>query len=686
MAQIAGIEVKIGGDAKELERAISQAESLLANFSRNSANAFSRVGTGISNIKVPKIPLMLDATAFNTALDAAKQSVANTAGVVNGAAGANDNFSKSTEEAAEAAKKFKQATEEASNSTEKFKQTTQKQEETTRQTTHSYNQFGSSLQNVSWQIQDFAVQMAAGTSATQALAQQAPQLLSGFGVLGTVLGTVAAVAIPLAAVFLSGADAMELLGKAMSTIGPYAAVATAALAGFYAPSILAGIASTTAAIGVGLVGAIKAVTVAMMANPLGLLIAGVAAAAVAIFAFRDDIKQVFGVDFVKTIKEAVDWSIGTMVKGAKIITVAWENIGDIVGNAVVGAVNFAIRKLADLGNVAIDVINKIIKGINLLEGYTGKKIDLIKPFEPAQFVNSYAGGAAEAGKKIAAIMAEETGTGYVDALAASASDVMSKVTESFSSIMASFGDGTEEDGKKKKADGGREPGIYREDDPFFVDRLQAIRDSFKTEREILSEEYALNQEVLDGALANKLLSEQEYYALSQKLAKEHEDALKSIRLSAISDNLGYAADFMGSMAQIAELGGKKTTKIAKAFGIAQALISTFQGAAKALTLPFPANMAAYAQVLAQGLTAVASISKVNENGGDNGAVSGGGRGGASMAGGGGGGSGGGAGPTTTFSFTLVNDPMGFGEKFARQFIDQLNSTQRNGGQIRGVIA
>jgi hypothetical protein len=74
--------------------------------------------------------------------------------------------------------------------------------------------------------------------------------------------------------------------------------------------------------------------------------------------------------------------------------------------------------------------------------------------------------------------------------------------------------------------------------------------------------------------------------------------------------------------------------------------------------------------------------------------------GRASAGGGGGGGGGnwrnngivggnggnGGGPTTTFSFTLMNDPMGFGEKFARQFIDQLNSTQRNGGQIRGVIA
>lgn len=242
------------------------------------------------------------------------------------------------------------------------------------------------------------------------------------------------------------------------------------------------------------------------------------------------------------------------------------------------------------------------------------------------------------------------------------------------------------DGLSKQNTDQQKLGIYREEDPFFIDRLQAIRDSFATEREVLAEEYAANQEVIRGALDNQLITEEEYRRLSEQLEQKHQDKLKSIRLTAISDNLGYAADFMGSMAQIAELGGKKTTKIAKAFGIAQALISTFQGAAKALTLPFPANMAAYAQVLAQGLTAVASIRKVNENGGDSGGASGGARGGASMASAGAGGGSAAAAPTTTFSFTLMNDPMGFGEKFARQFIDQLNSTQRNGGQIRGVIA
>jgi hypothetical protein len=233
----------------------------------------------------------------------------------------------------------------------------------------------------------------------------------------------------------------------------------------------------------------------------------------------------------------------------------------------------------------------------------------------------------------------------------------------------------------------RETGIYREEDPFFIDRLDAIREQFKTEREVLAEEHEANRQVIKNAYMNGLIADQqEYNTLSEQLEREHQNKLRNIRLTAIQENLGYAADFMGSMVQIAELGGKKTTKIAKVFGIAQALISTFQGAAKALTLPFPANMAAYAQVLAQGLTAVASIKKVNENGGSNGAVSGGGRGGAGMSATASGGGGGGGGPTTTFQFTLMNDPMGFGEKFARQFIDQLNSTQRNGGQIRGVIA
>lgn len=55
------------------------------------------------------------------------------------------------------------------------------------------------LQNFGFQVQDVAVQIAAGTSAAVALGQQLPQLLSGFGPVGIVLGTLAAVTLPLLA-------------------------------------------------------------------------------------------------------------------------------------------------------------------------------------------------------------------------------------------------------------------------------------------------------------------------------------------------------------------------------------------------------------------------------------------------------------------------------------------------------
>ena len=52
--------------------------------------------------------------------------------------------------------------------------------------------FGSAVTNVSYQLQDFIVQVSSGQSALLAFSQQAPQLLSGFGSLGAVLGIAAA--------------------------------------------------------------------------------------------------------------------------------------------------------------------------------------------------------------------------------------------------------------------------------------------------------------------------------------------------------------------------------------------------------------------------------------------------------------------------------------------------------------
>lgn len=83
-----------------------------------------------------------------------------------------------------------------------------------RSTAGMSNQTRAQIQNVSYQLQDVFVQIAGGTSATRALSQQLPQLLGGFGALGAIIGTVSAVAIPLASHFLNLGEGTDKLKTA----------------------------------------------------------------------------------------------------------------------------------------------------------------------------------------------------------------------------------------------------------------------------------------------------------------------------------------------------------------------------------------------------------------------------------------------------------------------------------------
>ena len=72
------------------------------------------------------------------------------------------------------------------------------------------------IQNVGFQVQDFAVQVASGTSVARAFAQQLPQLASGFGPIGVAVGTLASVALPL--LILAFSDTEEQASKVKEEI------------------------------------------------------------------------------------------------------------------------------------------------------------------------------------------------------------------------------------------------------------------------------------------------------------------------------------------------------------------------------------------------------------------------------------------------------------------------------------
>ena len=86
------------------------------------------------------------------------------------------------------------------------------------QGTRRARQLAPAIQNTAFQVGDFAVQVASGTSALRAFAQQAPQLLGGFGVIGAVLGGLVAVGAALVPVFLDMDDAAEDSAEAMDRL------------------------------------------------------------------------------------------------------------------------------------------------------------------------------------------------------------------------------------------------------------------------------------------------------------------------------------------------------------------------------------------------------------------------------------------------------------------------------------
>lgn len=215
----------------------------------------------------------------------------------------------------------------------------------------------------------------------------------------------------------------------------------------------------------------------------------------------------------------------------------------------------------------------------------------------------------------------------------------------------------------------------------MAQRLETLTTSLQTEREIVEIWYQEGLELIAAASEEELAAVGGKHAALERLEEEHQSRLAAIRdianQGALSATLGAADTILSAVGAFND----KAFKMAKVAGAAQALISTYQGAAEALKLPFPKNLAAAAAVMAKGLGFVAAIKSVNSKGGGG---SGGGRGGS------GGGSSAAAAPvqqpTQTMNFTIQNDPFGFGEKFARDLVAQLNAAQRNGSTIVGTVS
>lgn len=203
----------------------------------------------------------------------------------------------------------------------------------------------------------------------------------------------------------------------------------------------------------------------------------------------------------------------------------------------------------------------------------------------------------------------------------------------------------------------------------MAERLQALVDGLRTEDEVIADWYQTSLSVLDDALSRRMLTEEEYREQRERLEKEHQDRLNAIRGAGDNTAMSNTKAVMEGMLGIVQAGGQRMIGAQKAISATLALINTWEGVSKALTLPWPQNFAVAARVLGQGMAAVQNIRS------------------ASAGGGGGSASLGGADASPVMRQNIIIDLVGeqFSRNTVRGLFDQINEGLRSGHQIEGIM-
>lgn len=357
------------------------------------------------------------------------------------------------------------------------------------------------------------------------------------------------------------------------------------------------------------------------------------------------------------------------------IVFLWKNMGDVVGSAVIGSANASIRAINALVAGAKGGLNSLIESANSVL----PRVLQINPFDVdgnkiAEMVNPYAKRLekplAEHAKRIGTIMARDMFASMDEKGAELAKDSILANAPGLAGGSAASG-GAASGGEDEKEKQMREK---------LARRVEIMRESFLNEQDVAANHYARDLEMLNNALENKVITEQDHMDLRESLEKKHQDKLDAIRNASNNAMLGGVNDAMSGVSSLLQSYGDKHLKKVKALAISQALIAAYTGAAEALKLPFPANLGAFATVLGKGLAAVASIRSISSSGGGGG---GGGRGGGG--GGGGGGRGGGvetaAGGSQTLFVEGVDQSALFNGPTTQELAKRLLDFQRDGGEV-----
>lgn len=154
----------------------------------------------------------------------------------------------------------------------------------------------------------------------------------------------------------------------------------------------------------------------------------------------------------------------------------------------------------------------------------------------------------------------------------------------------------------------------------YRDRLAALVENLRTEREIETEWYQENLKILEDRRALEILGQQAHQAALIDLHQEYRNRIAEIDAQAMQSRLADTANLFGALASIAEAGGRKQAKAAATFA---AIATTVNGYATAMDAArmaptLPGKIAAYAAWIGQTAKAVSAIRSAGGIGGGGG--------------------------------------------------------------------
>jgi hypothetical protein len=307
-----------------------------------------------------------------------------------------------------------------------------------------------------------------------------------------------------------------------------------------------------------------------------------------------------------------------VMHGLHVVLKGLQLVAEGFGGAFYSVIQGIMEGVVALNDAVARDINKTIGFFNSL----GASINELPLMTDSAWVNDFRQFAEGSRERVARVRGELHDLAMQempsDKIAAFFEDVKARAQEAAEAVVASQSGGgsfeSEDEGDSKYAD--QQAKLLEAQREALAQRLNAIIEFAATEDELEVARHEQKLEDLRYALEEELILEEEYHILKQELEDKHLAKIAELRKKGMSDLekftnasyskqagmiSGYLADITSGVARE----NKAMFELNKAAGIANAIVSAYEGISKTLgAYPFPINVglaaahavAAFAQI------------------------------------------------------------------------------------------